>query len=339
MLTFAPVGGLAWFVPAIKGAAKKLHLICALDMFLGRLHTWRLVLPVLLLLPMLATAQDRVHLRLAYRGQFLPEGTAIVVLGQPVDTPPDSTIQPQFFSKISYPRTGFPIVLRDTIGTSGVSSKTIPKSSVAGMRYFIYALTPGGTLYWSYSALRDALKFDVVEKGVMSIAPVSGPVAESDIKQLFFSETPDREGASQTEAGTSAAETPPLATPPEPADTQPPDAQAPDGDPTDSGSEAVPPEGDLPDESGSPGLLVPLWLFVIAVLIPSSLAAYFIHRYLQARNQIMGMREEVTQLRTELASRFFHANPDTAERETTERSTPTPPPKVGNPIDPKRWNP
>ncbi len=293
---------------------------------------WRLAVLLLLFLAPTALAQTQVRLRLAYQGRFLPEGTAIVVLGKPVDVPPDSVIQPQFFSEITYPRGGTTVILRDTLAASGFSRKTIPKSSDARMRYFLYALTPDGTLYWSYSALRDALKFDVVEKGVMSIAPVSGVVATTDIKQLFFEEGTDA-GSSPVEA---AVEAPPTAEPaPSDARRRMMEDSAPQEDP-----ETNAPEAGVEDEDGS-GILLPFWLFLLWLVVPTAAALALAHRYLQARQVIEGMREEMTKLRTELAARFFRSNPDTAKREAQGKKKGATPPAsgVGNPIDPKRWNP
>jgi hypothetical protein len=299
-------------------------------------HAWHLAALLLLFLAPTALAQNQVRLRLAYQGRFLPEGTVIVVLGKPVDVPPDSVIQPRFFSEITYPRGVASIILRDTLAASGFSRQSIPKSSEARMRYFLYALTPDGTLYWSYSALRDALKYDVVEKGVMSIAPVSGVVATSDIKQLFFSDPPVAEASPADTAGeapvtveTSAARIPSGTRGRTIGDP------APQTNPEERTSEAT-----VEGSDGS-GIRLPFWLFLLWLVAPAAAALALAHRYLQARQVIAGMREEMTTLRTELAARFFRSNPDTAKREAREQRQGTlpPAPGVGNPIDPKRWNP
>ncbi len=304
-------------------------------------HARHLPALFILLLAPTALAQNQVRLRLAYQGQFLPEGTAIVVLGRPVDVPRDSVIQPQFFSEITYPRGGATIILRDTLAASGFSRLSIPKSSDARMRYFLYALTPDGTLYWSYSALRDALKYDVVEKGVMSIAPVSGVVARSDIKQLFFSGTPAAEASPADTVGEvpSSVEARAARMPSDTRGRMEDDA-AERGNTEQTNTEEPALEAAVEEGDGS-GILLPYWLFLLWLIVPAAAALALAHRYLQARQVIAGMREEMTTLRTELAARFFRSNPDTAKRKAGKQQTgaPPPPPGVGNPIDPKRWNP
>lgn len=133
-----------------------------------------------------ALAQDTVHLRPSFRAEFLPPGTEIVILSKDAGPIRDGRVQPEFIPVDRYPRQRFAGMQKDRLGSGGRSEKTIEPSPKARRLYFLYALTPDSTVYWSYSAKRDSLKFDVVSTGVMSVAPVTSPAARRDVLETFF---------------------------------------------------------------------------------------------------------------------------------------------------------
>lgn len=134
-----------------------------------------------------ASAQNGVPLRASHHGNFLPEGTEVVVLSKEGGVQRDGRFQPEFLSPSHYPRRrGSRIQGRDRLGTDGHSSHEYGRTQETGLLFFIYALTPDSALYWSYSAQRDSLKFDVVNSGVMSVAPVATDEIRDDVLRSFF---------------------------------------------------------------------------------------------------------------------------------------------------------
>lgn len=153
---------------------------------------------LLLLLP--ATAQDEVPLRLVYQGSALPSGTAVVVLQTPGNPGPTGNIQPRFLSMEEYPRDMGQIAGQDTLGERGRTTRAYRPTSSSDALYFLYAKAPDGTLYGSYSTERAMLKYDVVETGAMSVAPIDGEDRRAEIAARFFDEdAPGRASAGALE--------------------------------------------------------------------------------------------------------------------------------------------
>ncbi|MEX0747795.1 MAG: hypothetical protein WD275_07325 [Rhodothermales bacterium] len=133
-----------------------------------------------------APAQDTVHLRPSFRAEYLPPGTEIVVLSKDAGLIKDGRVQPEFIPVDRYPRERFSGLQKDRLGSRGMSVGVVETSPRARKLYFLYALTPDSTLYWSFSTQRDSLKFDVVSTGVMSVAPITSPEVRSDVISVFF---------------------------------------------------------------------------------------------------------------------------------------------------------
>lgn len=132
------------------------------------------------------TRQQETLLRLSYGGNFLPERTAVVVLVDQ-DTTTRGATQPLFIPLATYPLQTALVLQQDTLNFEGRTSAEYATTRTSRNRYFIYARTPAGTLYWSYSALKDSLKFDTIESGVMSVAPVRDSTTAANIVSTFFS--------------------------------------------------------------------------------------------------------------------------------------------------------
>lgn len=244
-------------------------------------------------------AQERTTLKAAYQGRFLPEGTELIVLHKAATSPPDSTIQPEFIARAAYPRRLDLVLRRDHLDARGETRATYPRTQPSRQRYFLYARTPDSTLYWSFSAERDSLKFDVVNKGVMSVAPVRDEAARRDILRLFFdvpaedrvvvymrdsTVTPDAAMPAGRRADT--LQTAELASPPAPDSARPPAMAA--------GLQGVvqprPPAGVT--------LAYPLFVALLIVLfLLAAAAAYLAYRLYDARNTISLQRQEALNLR------------------------------------------
>ncbi len=133
-----------------------------------------------------AFAQDTVTLSASYQGQFLPEGTEFVVLTKEARVQRDGRHQPEFLPTSGFPRDRAAWSGRDRLGSDGRSKRSYDRTQSSGLLYFIYALAPDSTLYWSYSAQRDSLKYDVVSSGVMSVAPIDVGEIRSEVLTSFF---------------------------------------------------------------------------------------------------------------------------------------------------------
>lgn len=152
-------------------------------------------LPVLLIALVLGTglgaglparAQESTTLRVAHGGALLPPQTAVVVLDRPATLRQNDLYQPEFVAPAAFPRDASLVLRRDTLDARQHTRARYPKTQQAGRVYFVYALSPEGTLYWSYSATTDSLKFDVVDRGVMAVAPVRDAAARRVILDTFF---------------------------------------------------------------------------------------------------------------------------------------------------------
>ena len=133
-----------------------------------------------------ASAQNAMPLRASYQGKFLPEGTEIIILSKEGRVQRDGRYQPEFFPTRDFPRDGRRTLRRDRLDDAGLSTRKYDGTQGSGRLYFIYALAPDSTLYWSYSAQRDSLKYDVVTTGVMSVAPVPGDEIRDEILGRYF---------------------------------------------------------------------------------------------------------------------------------------------------------
>lgn len=151
---------------------------------------------VLLTLALPTQAQGLVQLRLSHNGNFLPGGTEVIVIDKQGVREDNTRYQPEFLAPDSFPIALSAIVNRDRLDINARTLTTYPPTRQQGRLYFIYALTPDSVLYWSYSATRAQPKYDVVQTGVMSVAPVEDAEARHIIMEIFF--TPPATTATNT---------------------------------------------------------------------------------------------------------------------------------------------
>ena len=135
-----------------------------------------------------ASARDQVPIRASYQGQFLPDGTELIVLSKDGRLQRQDRYQPEFLPMSDYPRHDAGPTSTDRLGDDGRSVGTYARTQSDGRLYFIYALAPDSTLYGSYSADRDSLKFDVIHSGVMSVAPITADEIRGEVLASFFSQ-------------------------------------------------------------------------------------------------------------------------------------------------------
>ena len=132
------------------------------------------------------TPAEGVVLRLVHGGDFLPRGTAIVVLVDQGEIEPGASLKPHFLAPDAYPLQTASVVRHDTLDARGATRARYSTTKSTGARYFIYARTPEETVYWSYGAQKDAIKFDTIDRGVMAVAPIRETVAREQVVQTFF---------------------------------------------------------------------------------------------------------------------------------------------------------
>ncbi len=267
-----------------------------------------------------AAGQEMVHLRLVHQGHFLPEGTRVVVLVKNVEPGEADKLQPVFFPLMRYPRDPAPLILRDSLDDTGRTRNLFPPTRRSGRLYFVYALVPGGEIYWSYSAKRRELKYDVVEKGVMSVAPVESGVTLADLRQRFFEPLPDSANKVAAQPDSAGRYTATVV----------------------RSTEAVPKEPVTPTAPISTGIRLPFWAFMLWLLVPLITSVILAVALVMKRRQIEDLRLNLTarhENRTETASAFKpEERPETARDLASEPDADDAPP-VGNPLDPKTWNP
>ena len=184
-----------------------------------------------------------VPLRLVHGGNFLPQGTAVVVLAEQGEAEPGASLQPRFLALDAYPRQTASVLRQDTLDARGITRTRYPITKDAGVRYFIYARTPQERMYWSYSAQKDSIKYDIVNRGVMAVAPIREAAAREEVVQTFF------EGMTPVALASAEADT-----------LAPPNTAAEDS----MGSELTPPTTERA------GVLIPSWAFFL--LAPFTLA-------------------------------------------------------------------
>lgn len=157
----------------------------------------RKVVALLALVPVLyggpVQAQEDTVLKVSYEGNLLPQGTVVVVLHKPATLRENGLYQPEFVARDAYPRSRDLVLALDTLDGRRQTRHRYPKTEHSGHVYFLYARTQSGDLYWSYSASVDSLKFDVVNRGVMAVAPVRDATARAEIVRLFFEPAPPEE--------------------------------------------------------------------------------------------------------------------------------------------------
>ncbi len=136
------------------------------------------------------TPAESVPLRLVHGGDFLPRGTTLVVLGDRSENEPGSSLQPRFLAPDAYPLQAASVMRHDTLDAGGFTRARYPTTKTTGVRYFIYARTPDETVYWSYSALKDSIKYDTIDRGVMAVAPIHDPAVRQQIVRTFFEGAP-----------------------------------------------------------------------------------------------------------------------------------------------------
>ena len=132
------------------------------------------------------TPAESVPLRLVHGGDFLPRGTALVVLGDRSGNEPGPSLQPRFLAPDAYPLQAASVMRHDTLDAGGFTRARYPTTKTTGVRYFIYARTPEETVYWSYSALRDSIKYDTIDRSVMAVAPINDPAVREQVVRTFF---------------------------------------------------------------------------------------------------------------------------------------------------------
>ena len=133
-----------------------------------------------------AIAQGTMPLKASYQGAFLPEDTEIIVLQKPATIRQGNLYQPEMLTADAYPQNTDLFLRRDTLNSRRQTRTTYPTTQSSGQLYFIYALTSDSTLYWSFSAPNSLPKFDVVNTGVMSVAPVGDETRFRRILDVFF---------------------------------------------------------------------------------------------------------------------------------------------------------
>ncbi|MEM6647174.1 MAG: hypothetical protein AAF730_13075 [Bacteroidota bacterium] len=195
-----------------------------------------------LLLPTTGLAQNSLtRLRLVHQSAPLPEGTVFVVLQRMSTEKVGDNWQPEFLSGDDYPVTSIEPIQVDTLAGDQQSRATYLRTSATGQLYFLYALTPGDALYWSYSYERGQPKFDALEFGAMSVAPLTDAAISDVVRARFFSDEPLDEPAQPDTL---------LAMPPPPlVKATPPAAEA--------SAASQPPEVALPDAA------TPWWVWLL----------------------------------------------------------------------------
>lgn len=161
---------------------------------------------VLLTLALPTQAQGLVQLRLSHNGNFLPGGTEVIVIDKQGAREDNARYQPEFLAPDSFPIALSAIVNRDRLDINARTQNTYPPTRQQGRLYFIYALTPDSVLYWSYSATRAQPKYDVVQTGVMSVAPVADAEAQHIIMEIFFTPPPTTATNTRPESSTASFE-------------------------------------------------------------------------------------------------------------------------------------
>ncbi len=136
------------------------------------------------------TPAESVTLRLVHGGDFLPRGTALVVLDDRSGNEPGPSLQPRFLAPDAYPLQAASVMRHDTLDAGGLTRARYPTTKTTGVRYFIYARTPEETVYWSYSAQKDSIKYDTIHRGVMAVAPINDPAVREQVVRTFFEGAP-----------------------------------------------------------------------------------------------------------------------------------------------------
>ncbi|MEM1093956.1 MAG: hypothetical protein AAGJ10_05090 [Bacteroidota bacterium] len=144
-----------------------------------------------LLLPVSGIAQNSLtRLRLVHQSAPLPEGTVFVVLQRMSTEKVGDNWQPAFIAGDDFPVTSIEPIQVDTLADDQQSKASYLRTSATGHLYFLYALTPADDLYWSYSYERGQPKFDALEFGAMSVAPLTDAAIADVVRTRFFSDEP-----------------------------------------------------------------------------------------------------------------------------------------------------
>lgn len=135
--------------------------------------------------PVPAPLPREVPIRLIQGGQYLPAGTEIVLVRRQGSQRENGLIQPDFLAPEAAPFDAAD-VLRDTLTPRGETRRRYARTQAAETLYFVFARTPDGRLYWSYSTTVQQPKFDVLERGVMSVAPIAEAALRRRAEAAFF---------------------------------------------------------------------------------------------------------------------------------------------------------
>ena len=130
-------------------------------------------------------ATDSVQLQLVDGTRPLPAQTALVILTQGglesvmLDSTGQELLQAGLFAR------------HDTLGGQGLTQRAYARTNVSNRVYFLYALTPEGTLYSSYSVTEGAPLFETLNTGRIKVAPVEDSTLAARIIEAFLSEESD----------------------------------------------------------------------------------------------------------------------------------------------------
>jgi len=193
------------------------------------------------------------RLRLVHQSTPLPEGTVFVVLQRMSTEKVGDNWQPEFIAGDDFPVTSIEPIQVDTLADDRQSRATYLRTSATGHLYFLYALTPAEDLYWSYSYERGQPKFDALEFGAMSVAPLADAAIADVVRTRFFSDEPV--DATTAADALEAAPLPPVSGPTAPA-----------------AEEAT---ADLPAASTPYDGTTPWWLWLLWVLLCVTAAGLF----------------------------------------------------------------
>lgn len=228
-------------------------------------------------------AQGQVRLRLAHNGNFLPAQTQIIIIDKPGELDDNGRYQPEFIANDNFPIALSSVVNRDELDASGTSLTSYPRTDQGGRLYFIYALTPDSVFYWSYSARMAQPKYDVVEKGVMSVAPIGARETQIIVREVFY------DPPSTTRAEVLAS---PVTPQPEGAAAQPLGSETP--------SLTEPTPADSSPAAASTGFQFPLWLQIALPLVLGGIIVLLLLRVGQLKAQLSESKASLAQTRQQI---------------------------------------
>ncbi|GAB5519195.1 MAG: hypothetical protein RhofKO_14460 [Rhodothermales bacterium] len=266
------------------------------------------------LIPASGSAQNSLtRLRLVHQSTPLPEGTAFVVLQKMSAEKVGNNWQPEFLEAADFPVTSIEPIQFDTLAADLESQQSYLRTSATGHLYFFYALTLEDQLYWSYSYQRSQPKFDALELGAMSVAPLADASISDVIRARFFMDEPLEAPPADTLAATLSA----LAEPniPEATDPAPP----------------VSLPSNLVVSDGS----TPWWLWLAWALVVLTTAGLFYqqHRIRALTNELQRVQAAAPLPPVAPSPPASLPTPTAAPSTTSTPPTPKPAPPAPSPLD------